>query len=181
MSTIDIETEVIDIKKSPRNEGIVELIVARPGVGQRQEIDNGELDLEQGLIGDNWIKRVSDRTKGRSAYLDRQLTLMNSKAIQAIAKEKNRWKLSGDQFFVGLDLSPENLPPGTQLSMGTAIIVVTSPPHLGCKKFAEKFGQEALKFVNSELGISLNLRGINARVIFPGSVSRGSIIKKVIA
>ena len=101
-----------------------------------------------------------------------------ARAIAAIARDRQHWKLAGDQFFVDLDLSPANLPPGTRLQIGTALIEVTAEPHLGCKKFQSRFGRDAVKFVNSAAGKALNLRGINAKIIQAGMVKPGDSIKK---
>jgi MOSC domain-containing protein YiiM len=78
-----------------------------------------------------------------------------------------------------MDLSADNLPPGTQLAIGSAIIEVTAPPHTGCKKFVARFGVDAMKFVNSPIGRELHLRGINAKVVQPGTIRLGDIAKKL--
>jgi hypothetical protein len=167
------------IKVSPKDNGSIDLIVCRPVKGERQELLEAELDLVMGLLGDNWATRGNPRKRGTPALADTQLTLMNSRAIAAIAKEKNRWKLAGDQFFVDFDLSYSNVPPGTRLVLGEAMIEVTSEPHLGCAKFRRHYGQGATAFVNSPLGKSLNLRGINAKVVVPGLVWQGAAIHKI--
>ncbi len=167
------------IRSSPKDVGSVDLIVCRPVKGEREELIEAELDLVLGLIGDNWATRGNSKKPGTPALPDTQLNLMNSRAIAAIAKEKFRWKLAGDQFYVDFDLSYSNVPPGTQLEIGDAIIEVTAEPHLGCGKFRNRYGQEAAAFVNSPLGKSLNLRGINARVVKPGYVRLGAAIRKM--
>lgn len=177
----DLENALDDIIQSPAVEGVVELIVCRPAVGERTQLESADLDLDLGLVGDNWKHRGYDKSKGSSANLDVQLNLMNSRTIRVIAKDQHRWQLAGDQFFVDFDLTPDNVPPGTQLELGSAVIEVTAEPHLGCKKFAERFGMDAAKFVNSNIGKSLNLRGVNAKVISPGSVKTGDSIKKKFA
>ena len=88
------------------------------------------------------------------------------------------WPLAGDQLFVDLDLSAGNVPAGTRLRAGTALLEVTDAPHTGCDKFAQRFGVDATKFVNSAKGRGLNLRGVNARVIQPGIARRGDVIAK---
>ncbi len=98
---------------------------------------------------------------------------MNVRFADLIAGSRDRVPLAGDQLFVDLDLSPGNLPPGTQLSIGSAVIEVTPVPHLGCKKFVERFGLDAMKFANSEFGRRHNLRGINAKVVTGGAISAG--------
>lgn len=174
-----LEAGIHEIRLSPKDNGIVEHIVCRPDVNQRQEMVEAELDVELGLVGDNWYTRGDGKEKDGVSNLDMQLNLMNARAIALIAQTRDRWKLAGDQLFVDLDLSYENLPPGTELHIGDAVIQVTAEPHLGCSKFMERFGRPAAIFVNSEVGKSLNLRGINARVVVPGKVKLGDrVIKK---
>lgn len=167
------------ILQSPKNEGEVKMIVSRPKKNEREVLNVGTLDLELGLVGDNWKTRGSSRTTDGFGHPLMQLNLMNSRTIELLAQTKDRWQLAGDQFFVDFDLSEENIPPGTQLQIGTAIIERTEIPHLGCKKFVERFGMDAMKFVNSKQGKLLNLRGVNAKVITPGIVKTNDQIKKV--
>jgi MOSC domain-containing protein YiiM len=87
--------------------------------------------------------------------------------------------LAGDQLYLDLDLSPENLPPGTKLALGDAVVEVTEPPHTGCKKFAARFGNDAIIFVNSGKGKKLNFRGINAKVVKSGDIRVGDIAQKI--
>jgi MOSC domain-containing protein YiiM len=176
LSTSELEAGIDRIKSSPKDDGVVEKIVCRPAVGERRELDAAQLDVEMGLIGDNWAQRVFGKIGPNP---DMQLNLMNARAIALIARSLERWQLAGDQFYVDLDLSPDNLPPGTQLMIGDAVIEVTAEPHLGCSKFIARFGRDAALFVNSDVGKSLNLRGINARIIQSGKVQSGSIITKV--
>ncbi|MDT0552509.1 hypothetical protein [Urechidicola vernalis] len=167
------------ILQSPKDNGGVEMIVRRPKENEREVLDVGQLDLELGLVGDNWKTRGSSRTNDGFGHPLMQLNLMNSRTIELLAQTKVRWPLAGDQFFVDFDLSEENIPPGTRLSLGTAIIERTNIPHLGCKKFVERFGMDAMKFVNSKQGKLLNLRGVNAKVITPGVVKANDRIKKL--
>jgi hypothetical protein len=176
LSTSELEAGIAFIQSSPKDAGVVEKIVCRPTVGERRELDRAQLDVQAGLVGDNWAKRAFGTIQPNP---DMQLNLMNARAIALIARSPDRWQLAGDQFYVDLDLSPENLPPGIQLLIGDAIIEVTAEPHLGCSKFIARFGRDAALFVNSALGKSLNLRGINARIIRAGHVQVGSTISKV--
>jgi hypothetical protein len=176
--TIDqLESGLDHIFQSPANRGRVEMINCRPGVDLREELDQCQLDCEVGLVGDGWLGR--DRSDMPAAeYLQTQLTLMNSRAIGLIAGPRERWSLAGDQFYIDLNLSSDNLPAGTRLMLGTATIEITSEPHTGCHKFAQRYGKAALKFVNSERGRHWNLRGVNARVIENGAVRLGDLAVK---
>ena len=167
------------IRKSPKDAGTLELIVRRPQSGAREVVQEGQLDLIEGLVGDNWRTRGCTLTADGSAHPDMQLNVMNSRVIALVAQHPDRWARAGDQLCVDLDLSAVNLPPETQLAMGSAVIQVTKQPHTGCAKFVERFGLDAMKFVNSDEGKRLHLRGINARVIRPGVIRIGDAVSKL--
>jgi hypothetical protein len=174
-----LEAGLDKIREAPQDNGRVELICRRPDVEQRELLAEAVLDLEQGLVGDNWRIRGSSSTVDGSAHPDMQLTLMNARSVALIAVDPDRRQLAGDQFFVDLDLSVTNLPPGSRLRLGEATVEVTEIPHRGCGKFSARFGVEALKFVNSKVGRELNLRGINARVVEGGVVRLGDPVAKI--
>jgi len=175
----ELEASLDHIRQSPKDNGVLELIVRRPQVETREVLDEGQLDVELGLVGDNWSTRGSSRTKDGSANLEMQINIMNSRVVALVAQVKERWHLAGDQLFIDLDLSKANLPAGSRVSLGSAVLEVTSPPHLGCRKFVSRFGVDAMKFVNSDVGKELCLRGINARVVQSGVVRVGEIARKL--
>jgi MOSC domain-containing protein YiiM len=152
LTTLELEAGLDLIRQSPADHGTLELIVRRPQLDEREILESGELDLETGLVGDGWQARGSSRTPDRSAHPGMQITIMNARAIALIAVEKKRWPLAGDQLYVDLDLSEANLPPGTRLALGEAVLEVSEIPHTGCAKFIARFGAEAQKFVNSPAG-----------------------------
>ena len=175
----ELEAGLDGIRRSPRDEGVLELIVRRPSVDEREVLDVGELHATEGLLGDSWKDRGSSRTPDGSPHPDMQLNVMNARVIALVAQDKERWPLAGDQLFLDLDLSEENLPAGTRIALGTAVIEVTPQPHTGCKKFVSRFGLDAMKFVNSPLGRQLHLRGINAKVVEPGRIRVGDVARKI--
>ena len=179
LTLAELEAALPAALHSPKDNGTLDLIVRRPAVGRRDVLDAGELDLATGLVGDTWNIRSSTRTTDGSAHPDMQLNVMNSRVIDMIAGEKTRWGLAGDQLYVDFDLSEENVPAGTRLSIGSAVIEVTAQPHTGCAKFVQRFGVDAMKFVNSPQGRALHLRGINARVVVPGRIQTGDRVRKV--
>jgi hypothetical protein len=165
-----------DIQRSPKDEGELRLIVRRPRAGAREVVAEAQLDATVGLIGDSWSTRKS--RWGRRPHTDTQINIMNARAIALVARSDDRWPLAGDQLYIDLDLSDDNLPAGTQLALGTAVIEVTAEPHTGCRKFSERFGVDATKFVNSKEGRRLHLRGINAKVVQPGTIRVGDRARK---
>ena len=175
----DLEAGLEDIRQSPRDEGVLRMIVRRPAVGARELLEQGELDVADGLVGDTWRTRWSRRTADGSAHPDMQINIMNARAVALVARHEDRWPLAGDQLFIDLDLTAANLPPGTRLAIGTAILEITAEPHTGCAKFIERFGVDAAKFVNSAVGRTLNLRGINAKVVTSGTIRVGDVAKKL--
>ncbi|MEZ5347224.1 MAG: hypothetical protein R2681_16885 [Pyrinomonadaceae bacterium] len=178
LSADELESGLDLIREAPEDNGVLELIVCRPEIDQRKVLEEGVLDLELGLVGDNWKTRGSSRTDDGFGHPEMQLNIMNSRAAALVAQDRSRWPLAGDQLYIDLDLSDENLPAGSRLEIGTAVIEVTEIPHTGCKKFVERFGLEAMKFVNSEVGRKLHLRGINAKVIKAGTIRAGDVVKK---
>jgi hypothetical protein len=167
------------LQQSPKEQGRLELIVRRPATEERQVISQGRLVPTQGLEGDNWLARGSTSTPDGSANPEAEVTLMNSRVIQLISQDSDRWSLAGDQFFVDMDLSEENLPAGTRLAIGSAVVEVSAKPHTGCKKFSARFGLDALKFISAPENKSLRLRGINAKVVLSGEFKTGDIVRKL--
>jgi MOSC domain-containing protein YiiM len=178
LSMEELELGLEIIRQSPRDHGILRMIVRRPVDDEREAVDQAELSLSEGLVGDNWKKRGSKHMPDGSANPNAQITVMNARTIELVAQRQERWPLAGDQLFIDMDLSEENLPPGTRLQIGSAVLEVSAQPHTGCHKFSDRFGAEALKFVNSSEGKQLRLRGINTRVIQGGTVRVGDVVKK---
>jgi MOSC domain-containing protein YiiM len=165
-----LEAGLDEIRRSPVDDGEVELVVRRPAEDEREILTEARLDPVVGLAGDGWLSRGADP--------DRQVTMMNARVAALLAGSLDRWGLAGDQLYVDLDLSDGNLPLGTRLEVGSAVLEVTAEPHRGCKKFAARFGLDALRFVNSTAGYAFNLRGINTRVVHGGIVRLGDRIRK---
>jgi hypothetical protein len=174
-----LEAGLAEVRLAPRDEGRLDMIVRRPAVGAREVLTEAMLDPAEGLVGDSWRTRASRRSRNGGPHFDMQLNLMGSRAIALIAGGRARWPLAGDQLFVDLDLAAANLTPGTRLALGEAVIEITPEPHTGCGKFGARFGLDAVKFVNSTEGRTLNLRGVNARVVQAGSVRVGDLARKV--
>jgi len=175
----ELEAGVGEIRRAPKDEGVLHLIVRRPQVDARELLDEAQLSVDEGVVGDTWRLRSSSRMPDGGPHPNMQLNIIGSRAIGLIAQDRSRWALAGDQLFVDLDLTGENLPAWTKLQIGSAIIEVTDQPHTGCHKFVSRFGVDAMKFVNSPLGRSLNLRGINARVVQAGTIRVGDVVRKL--
>jgi hypothetical protein len=179
LTMAELNDGLADIRQAPRDNGTLAMIVSRPTVEERVVQESGELAIEAGLVGDNWQDRGSSRTDDGSAHPEMQITLMNTRAVQLVSQSQERWPLAGDQLFVDLDLSVENLKPGQRLTIGSAVLEITEMAHTGCQKFSSRFGVDALKWVNSPAGKELRLRGIYARVIEPGTISVGDTIQLI--
>lgn len=175
-TTAELEARLDDILAAPKDGGPIEMIVRRPGENQREIIDSGELTTGSGLVGDNWIQRVDENGQPHRAA---QLTLMNSRVTDAVAVTRDRWPLAGDQVYVDMDISRENLPPGSRIQVGSAVVEISEVPHTGCAKFASRFGKEALRFANVGIGRENRFRGVNAFVVESGSFRVGDKITKL--
>jgi hypothetical protein len=170
----EIESGFVYVLQSPGDSGVLELIVRRPRHDQREVLESAELSLPHGLIGDLWSVG-KDASSSRAA----QVTLTNSRLVHLLAGDKKNWSLAGDQLYVDFDLAEANLPPGTHLAIGTAVLEVSAKPHTGCRKYMARFGPDALQFISAPERKSLNLRGINCSVVKGGIIHVGDLVRKI--
>ena len=171
-----LEAGLEHVRQSPANGGALLMIVRRPGTNEREVVEEGALDVNLGLVGDNWKARGNPLAANGKASPEAQVTVINARLLHLVAEAEERWPLAGDQLIVDMDLSVENLPPGTRLRIGSAVLEVSAKPHTGCAKFEARFGRAALKFISSPVGRSLRLRGLNARVVEPGTIRVGDAV-----
>ncbi len=174
-----LEAALPDIRQSPADGGLLRMIVRRPDVDQREVLTDGLLDVAVGLVGDSWTERGSTRTPDGGPNPAAQITIMNSRVLALLAQSEDRWPLAGDQLIIDLDMSKDNLPPGTQIAVGSAVIEISEEPHTGCAKFAERFGDDALRFVSTKTAFQQRLRGVNTRVVESGAIRVGDLVAKV--
>ncbi len=179
LSFEELEAGLDHVRAAPADDGTLELIVRRPDRDEREVLDVATLTLHDGLAGDNWRARGSTSTADGSAHPDKQLNIMNARASALVANDPERRALAGDQLHLDIDLSHTNLPSGTRLQIGEAVIEITAEPHTGCGKFRARFGPDALRFVNSPIGQALRLRGACAKVVAPGEIRRGDRVRRV--
>jgi MOSC domain-containing protein YiiM len=179
LSRDELEAGLDEILSSPSDRGTLKAVVIRPETDARLSLQRCELSPELGVHGDDWAQGCWMTLPDGRPHPDVQVTLMNARTIALIAREEARWALAGDNLYVDLDLSAANLPPGTRLALGSALLEITAVPHNGCAKFAARFGLEATRFVNSREGKRLHLRGIYARIVQPGTITVGDLVTKL--
>ena len=173
LTTEQLEAGLEHIRQSPADGGSLLMIVRRPGTDEREVVEEADLDVDIGLVGDNWKARGSPRTPDGKANPEAQITMMNSRLLTLLTQSEERWPLAGDQLVIDMDLSVDNLPPGTRLSIGSAVVEISAKPHTGCEKFEDRFGRDALRFISTPLGRGLRLRGVNTRVVRSGTIRVG--------
>ena len=172
-TTDQLQAGLAEVERSPSDHGTLEMIVRRPAVDEREVLDEAALGVAEGLVGDSWNQRGSSRTGDGGPHPDMQLNIMNSRFLALIAGDPERMALAGDQLAVDLSLGSDNLPPWSLLRIGDSVIEVTDQPHTGCAKFTKRFGLDAFHFLKTDVGQTMNLRGICARVVEPGTIRRG--------
>jgi hypothetical protein len=174
----DLDQYLDLVLASPRDGAPLELIVARTGPGEREVLVKAVLDAEDGLVGDGWLVRGSRSRPDGSANPAAQLTLMSTRVLAAIEPDRSRWPLAGDQLLLDLDLSETNLPAGTRLTVGDAMLEVTDLPHTGCAQFSARFGADALRWISTPTGRANRMRGMYVRIVTGGTVRVGDIVRK---
>jgi hypothetical protein len=183
-STAELTARLDHLRSAPPDAGTVQLVVRRPAPGQREILDEGVLDTEDGVVGDNWLSRATSRAIAAGRHLEAQVNVMSARMIGLLADGIEEQSYAGDQLFLDLDISVANLPTGSRLAFGEpgaggATIEISGKPHNGCAKFVARFGEEAMLFVNSEVGKQLRLRGFNGRVVSSGVVRVGDRVRVV--
>lgn len=179
LSAAELEAGLEHLLASPHDDGELVLIVARPRPAERDLPAEAKLDLSLGLVGDNWSTRGSRSTPDGSAHPDKQITVVNARVAELVAGSRDNMALAGDQLYVDLELGIDNLPVGSRIAIGEAVLEVTEPPHTGCKKFVARFGEDAMRFVNNREGRAHRMRGMNTRVVVPGTIRIGDRCRKV--
>ncbi len=178
-TTDELEAGLDHICQSPEDSGPLRMIVRRPDTDQREVVADGTLDVAAGLGGDNWHARGSSRTPDGGPNPATQVTIINARLLALLAQSERRWPLAGDQLVIDIDMSTQNLPPGARVAIGSAVIEVSEEPHTGCAKFAERFGNDALRFISTPAGRRMRLRGVNTRVVQSGSIRVGDVATKL--
>ena len=168
----DLDALWAQTDRSPQDKGSVELIVRRPAPDQREPMQRATFTAQAGLLGDDWLRRHGDE-------IEAQITLMNARVAQLLAGDKSRWAAAGDQLFVDLDISQDNLPPGTRIQLGEVVMEISTLPHTGCTKFARRFGGHARKWTATDDGERERRRGVYAHVIQDGEIKVGDPITKL--
>jgi hypothetical protein len=172
-----LDSSLERIRQAPSDAGVVEMIVRRPADDMREVLEEGWLDQVDGLKGDIWPLRIAPGLSGPDP--EAQITIVNARASAAIAGDRERWPLAGDQLYIDFDISETNAPAGTRIQVGDAVLEFSAKPHTGCKKFSGRFGLDALAFVSSPIGRQLRLRGANCRVVISGVVRPGDRVVKL--
>ena len=178
-SRAELEASLDHIKNAPKDAGSVALIVVRPQHGERRTPASVHISTEHGVAGDRWSKGCWLETEDGEPHPSVQVNLMSVRAAKAIAGEIKNWKAAGNNFFVDIDMSPENLPPGTRLRLGSAEIEISAQANKGCQKFIDRYGRDACVFVNVGPGWANRTRGLYARVIKNGEVRLGDMLQKL--
>jgi len=179
LSLDELNAGLAEILASPKDAGVLRAIVFRPAEGERRDVESCDISLALGVHGDHWAKGCWKSTEDGRPHPDVQICIMNSRCIQLIAEERSNWPPAGDNLFIDMDLTPENMPPGTRLGIGSAVLEITATAHNGCNSFIQRYGRDACVFVNTGEGKRLRLRGIYGRVVQDGLVKVSDRVTKL--
>jgi MOSC domain-containing protein YiiM len=179
-TTAELTAHLDELRAAPADAGTVHLVVRRPDRLERELLDEGVLDSADGLVGDNWYSRATSHAVAAGRHLDAQVTVMSARMVALLTDDPEQQAAAGDQLYVDLDISHDNLPAGSRIAVGAEVeLEVSAKPHAGCAKYKARFGEEALAFVNGEVGSRLRLRGLNASVVRGGVVRPGDVVRRL--
>ena len=179
LTTEQLVSGLPHVSESPADGGRVELIVVRPSKGEREFRGEVYVSPEGGVDGDRWRTSPDSETAGGTPDPRTQVSLMNARLLRLISGEEELMSLAGDNLIVDFDLSDGNVAVGQRLAVGGAVVEVSDVAHNGCGSFMQRYGRDAVKFVNSPEGKRLHLRGLYARVVEAGVVRVGDAVRKV--
>jgi MOSC domain-containing protein YiiM len=175
MRTFDeLEELWSSVPPPPREIGSVRLLCVRVAPGVHMTPQEVKVTLESGLVGDRWAGN-HENDPDREA----QVTVMNAAVAELVAAGVQPLHEAGDNILVDLDIGHDNLPAGSRIRVGDAILEITATPHSGCSKFSERFGQDALRWVNWRHWRERRLRGVNTRVVQGGRVRVGDQVERL--
>ena len=175
----ELQAGLPHILASPDDDGVLEAIVVRPVSEERREVTQCRLTLAGGVESDHWANGCWKSTESGDPHPDVQICIMNARCIGLIAQERENWAPAGDNLFIDMNLTPDNMPPGQRIAVGSVILEITDTPHKGCAKFIRRYGRDACVFVNTGDGDRYKLRGIYARVVQDGTVRTGDRVRKI--
>ena len=160
----------------PRERGSVRLLCVRRAPSEHETPESVEVTVSEGLVGDRW-----SRATAHDPDPDSQVTLMMAGVAELVAAAEQPLHEAGDNILVDYDISVDNLPVGSRLRIGEAVLEVSATPHTGCSKFSGRFGQDALRWVNWRYWRERRLRGVNCRVVSGGTVRLGDAVERILA
>lgn len=160
-----------DLPAQSADQGRLALICQRRPDGGRDTPDEARLTRAEGLVGDGWSRRPPRDPEAQIAVINHALAqlLANGQPVTH----------SGDNLYVDLDLAAAHWPTGCRLQVGEAVVMVSPKPHNGCAKFHDRFGADALRFVQDSATRSRNLRGIYWQVVEDGRIWQGAPIRRL--
>jgi hypothetical protein len=171
----ELESAWASLPPAPRAAGSVRALCVRREPGVHDSPDAVQVGVQDGVAGDRWSFGWQARDPERTA----QVTLMNAAVAELVAAGRHPLHEAGDNIVVDFDISAEHLPVGSRIRVGEAVLEVSEVPHTGCSKFAARFGQDALRWVNWRHWRARRLRGMNCRVVSGGTVRVGDVIERL--
>ena len=152
---------------APKTDAPIRGLCLRPALGQRVFPERISMTKAQGIPGERWATTPWMRLADGSPDPRIQVSILQSRVMDLVWQDRNQ-PHPGDPIVADLEMSEANLPVGTLLQAGTAVLRVSDVWNDPCAKWKVRYGTDAYDWVRSSP--HLRLRGILCAVEVDGEV-----------
>jgi hypothetical protein len=167
------------ILAAPRDAGVTRLLCSRPKPNHRTFPQTLTFTRASGVAGDFESSRPWLTLPDGSPDPRNQVSIMSWQVLDLVWRDRDRVAHPGDNIAVDMNLTAHNLPVGTLLAAGTAILRVSDEPNDGCVKWKVRSGRAAYDWSTRDDHLPLRLRGVYCSVEQDGEMHLGDTLRRL--
>lgn len=168
-----------DIMAAPKDGAAIEMLCLRPAMGERRFVDEIHVTREEGIPGERWLTQPWMRLPGGQPDPAIQVSFLQRRVLDLVWRDREGTPHPGDTFVVDMDLSEANLPAGSLLQVGSAVLEVSTVFNNACAKWKKRYGDDALDWVRAYENKEFRPRGVLAKVHRDGVFRAGDRLTRI--